>query len=70
MKTGTMKFLSEHGARAVAVDVIGFGRSDPPIHLQDSYEDFFEEVGGSRSPLRRWVGHVLLLGGGWVTFSY
>ena len=39
-----MQFLRDHGARAVAIDVIGFGKSDPPMHILDSYEDFFTEV--------------------------
>ena len=43
-KLGTLGFLSEHGARAVAIDVIGYGRSDPPIHIPDTYEAFFTEV--------------------------
>ena len=43
-KLGTLQFLGTHGARAVAVDTIGYGKSDPPIHIPDTYEKFFEEV--------------------------
>ena len=44
-RLGTLSFLSTHGARAVAIDVIGYGQSDPPIHIPDTYEGFFTEVG-------------------------
>lgn len=43
-KLGSMDFLKDHGVRVVAIDVIGYGKSDPPIHLPDSYETFFTEV--------------------------
>ncbi|KAL5255802.1 hypothetical protein ACHWQZ_G011134 [Mnemiopsis leidyi] len=43
-KLGTLSFLSTHGARAVAIDVIGYGQSDPPIHIPETYEGFFTEI--------------------------
>ena len=43
-KLGTLDFLSAHGARAVAIDMIGYGKSDPPIHIPETYEGFFAEV--------------------------
>ena len=44
VKMGTMEFLASHGAKAVAIDNVGIGKSDPPLHLLDDYSDFYDEV--------------------------